>query len=194
MWWARLLNSIAALYGTGAVASTTAYESIQTVTVGSGGSSTITFSSIPTGYSTLEIRAIGRMSTGGYTNNGIFFQCNGDTGANYSYHGLNGDGSSIGAYGAGSVSSSYIGEMVGSTGLISAYGVMVMQVIDYANTNKNKTFKTLIGQNQNSSGTVANITLSSGAWFSTSAINSITLICPTGNWASYTQFALYGVK
>ncbi len=38
----------------------TAYESIATTTVGAGGTSTITFSSIPSTYTHLQIRGIGR--------------------------------------------------------------------------------------------------------------------------------------
>ena len=37
------------------------YESIATVTVGAGGTSTITFSSIPTGYTHLQIRGIAQI-------------------------------------------------------------------------------------------------------------------------------------
>ena len=47
----------------GAAAAGTAYESIATVTVGAGGSSSVTFSSIPSTYQHLQIRYINTTST-----------------------------------------------------------------------------------------------------------------------------------
>jgi len=65
--------------------------------------------------------------------------------------------------------------------------------LDYANTNKNKTIRTLGGQDANGSGEVVFI---SGLWMNSStAVNAITLVLPGGgNFAQYSSFALYGVK
>jgi hypothetical protein len=65
-----------------------------------------------------------------------------------------------------------------------------MDILDYANTNKFKTTRTLEGYDANGSG---NVSLTSGLWQSTSAINSIT-ITAVGTFNQYSQFALYGVK
>jgi hypothetical protein len=68
----------------------------------------------------------------------------------------------------------------------------VVDILDYANTNKYKTTRNLMGFDYNGSGTIRSI---SGLWMSTSAINSITLTTGTSsNWQGDTQFALYGIK
>jgi hypothetical protein len=63
--------------------------------------------------------------------------------------------------------------------------------LDYANTNKYKTLRTLNGSDANGSGVVQ---LRSGLWMSSSAINAITLSTSAGNFNQYSSFALYGIK
>ena len=97
-----MLNNIAGLLGEGVAASTTSFESIATVTVGSGGSSSISFSSIPSTYKHLQVRCIARSSRTQNSGYGVI-RFNSDTGTNYSYHSLAGDGASASAYGVGTV-------------------------------------------------------------------------------------------
>jgi hypothetical protein len=67
-----------------------------------------------------------------------------------------------------------------------------MDILDYANTSKNKTIRMLSGNDRNGSG---DIILISGLWASTSAINQIDLrLESAANFAQYSQFALYGIK
>jgi hypothetical protein len=73
-------NAIAGIYGVGVTPSTTAYESISTVTVGGGGVSDVTFSSIPSTFTHLQIRFIGKDNRSGVATSVLFMQCNGDTG------------------------------------------------------------------------------------------------------------------
>jgi hypothetical protein len=69
--------------------SNTAYESIETVTVGSGGEASITFSSIAADWKHLQIRVFASPTTAD-----VFMKFNGDgTTTNYSRHYLYGDGS-----------------------------------------------------------------------------------------------------
>jgi len=63
-------------------------------------------------------------------------------------------------------------------------------VLDYADTNKFKTVRSLGGNDTNGGG---NVFLMSGFFQSTSAINSVTLFTDA-NFATTTQIALYGVK
>jgi hypothetical protein len=67
---------------------------------------------------------------------------------------------------------------------------MICDVLDYANTNKFKTLRSLTGNDRNGSGS---IWLDSGLWRSTSAITSIKFTTGTA-FAQYSQFALYGIK
>ena len=72
----------------------TSFESIATVTVSGSNVSSITFSSIPGTYTHLQIRAF--MVSGLSANNQWRF--NGDSGNNYTWHQLQGDGSGASVY------------------------------------------------------------------------------------------------
>lgn len=170
---------------------TSSYESIATVTVGSGGSATISFTSIPATYTHLQIRAISRTSgsAGGY----VYMQYNGDTGSNYTRHQLYGDGSSAAAYGASADTKALAAYQTISTALSNTFASIVLDILDYANTNKYKTFRVLNGYDVNGAG--GYVFFMSSAWLSTSAINSITLYPEASqNFGQYTQFALYGIR
>jgi hypothetical protein len=69
----------------------------------------------------------------------------------------------------------------------------VIDILDYANTNKYKTIRYLSGYDANGSGRVG---LGSGSWRSTSAVTSITLqgLEYSSNYKQYSSFALYGIK
>jgi hypothetical protein len=177
----------------GAAAAAGDYESIATAS-GTGSSGTITFSSIPSTYQHLQIRYIGRSDRSSVVTDLFLCRFNSDTGSNYmEYHRVLGDGSTASA-GAGSASATNIimGAMPAASALASTVGAGVVDILDYANSNKYKTTRNLMGNDYNGSGAVQ---LFSGLWMSTSAINTITLTTSTGsNWTSATQFALYGIK
>ena len=173
------------------------YSSISTVTVGSGGTSSITFSSIPSTYSHLQVRAITRSNRTSDINDVFAITLNSDTtSGNYYAHILFGNGSSTGAFSSQTANGSagmYVGLwQASSTTTANVFGSAILDVLDYANTNKNKTLRALTGFDANGSGSIG---LQSGAWFSTSAVNSITFFPVFGtSFNQYTQFALYGVK
>jgi hypothetical protein len=167
--------------------STNSYESIATAN-GTGSSGVITFSSIPSTYQHLQLRWINKSSGSGSYN---FVNFNGDTGSNYANHYLYGDGASALA-GADTTQTkiNLYGSLVTSTAA-SVYAAHVVDILDYANTNKYKTLRALGGQDSNGSGVMF---LSSGLWQSTAAINSVTITANTANFTSASQFALYGIK
>jgi hypothetical protein len=169
------------------------YESIATVTVGAGGSSTITFSSIPSTYNHLQIRWIARENTGSVStpDENIRIRFNSDTGSNYSIHRLKGSGSSTYADAYANESDVVATGFSGNGATASIYGAGVIDILDYANTNKYKTVRMLSGVDQNGSGSVW---FNSGGWRNTSAINSIELRESTNGFAQYSSFALYGIK
>ena len=170
---------------------TSSYESIQTVTVGSGGQASATFSSIPSTYKHLQIRGISRDNAGTTFDNQTSMRFNGDTGSNYSYHMLYGNGSGAGTLQGSSAGAIYT-YMTPEGSTTGIYNGFIIDILDYANTSKNKVSRNLIGFDQN--GNSASIGLCSGAWYSTSAITSITLAPTSSVWAQYSSFALYGVK
>jgi hypothetical protein len=177
----------ASAYGfTSAVAAPTDYESIATTTVGAGGVGSITFSSIPSTYSHLQVRYMTLTNT---TSAPTTLQFNSDTtGSNYRYHILFG---SSGGAAAGSGTTAYAPVFQGG----SIYpGVGVLDILDYANTNKYTTVRNLDGYDTNGTGAaIGAIGLTSDLWVNTAAITSITFVANT-TFNQYTQFALYGIK
>ena len=186
-----MLNNLVSLYGVGTPISTNSYESIQTVTVGGGGSSAVDFTSIPSTYKHLQIRAISRDNRVS-TANSVLIRMNSDSGANYAYHSVNGDGSSASATGLASQTETYGYVNTSASSTSSVFAAAVIDVLDYADTNKNKTIRTLGGNDQNGSGFVR---LASGLWRSTAAITTIRLYPDnSASFAQYSSFALYGIK
>lgn len=163
----------------------TAYESIATTTITSNTS--FTLSSIPSTYTHLQLR-INMVKTAAGANE-IFMRFNGDTATNYASHKMTGTGSTINASGATSRTSIYA--LAGFSGAITTYSnVAVIDILDYANTTKNKTSRSLNGGDQNAASSY--IEVDSGLWLNTAAITSITIFS-TSTFTSG-SIALYGIK
>ena len=161
--------------------STNNFSSIATVTVGSGGASSISFTSIPSTYTHLQLRVSARTTSAA----NCILTFNGDTGSNYGTLYVEGTGSGVSAGNAAGTSFSG-GVYVADTGVFTG---QIIDILDYANTNKYKTLLGLTGTDRNGNSTW--ITLGGGSWNSASAITSITI---TNSFAQYSTFALYGVK
>jgi hypothetical protein len=169
---------------------TGSYESIQTVTVGAGGSASVSFTSIPSTYTHLQIRAICKTTAATSNINSIFGQFNSDTGSNYARHFLNGSGTAAAAGGAASTVSMFFGTNIETLGT-NAFAANVIDILDYANTNKYKTTRSLSGVDANGSGYVQ---FMSGLWMNTAAVTSITILPNSSDFIQYSSFALYGIK
>jgi hypothetical protein len=179
-------------YGfTSAVAAGTSYESIATTTVGSGGVSSVTLSSIPSTYTHLQLRCIARSTYNLNASSSLIMRINGDTSnTNYAVHLLDGNGSSASAYGASSDSPQ--GAVSNATAGANIFGAAIFDILDYTNTNKYKTIRILSGNDNNGSGTLR---FASGASYAnTNAITSLVISTPSGDLAQYSSFALYGIK
>lgn len=181
-----MLNTIAGMLSGGVAA--TDFESIATAN-GTGSSGTITFSSIPSTYTHLQIRTFAKTSqVNAYSF--LYFTLNGDTTTSYSAHELVGNGSAASASAGTSLASSWMG-YCGAANTTSNYGGIVTDILDYANTNKYKTIRSLGGLDSNGAGYVS---LDSGLWMKTNAISSISIISGAGNFTTASSFALYGIK
>ena len=167
------------------------FESIATVTVGSGAASSIDFTSISQDFQHLQIRVLSRDNRAA-TINSVFYRLNSDTGSNYAYHVLAGDGSSASA--GATTSASFTYGMVETSASTSAniFTVAVIDILDYSNTNKYTTIRTLQGYDSNGSG---NIRFNSGLWMNTAGVTDIKIF-PDGaaSFVQYSHFALYGIK
>lgn len=170
------------------------FYQIATSTATGGAVSDFTFSDIPQDYTHLQIRGIGRSSNAGNSFGWGYYIFNSDTAANYSSHILQGNGASA-------TSASYTGATNGlqiratdfarSGTTANTFGVTIVDILDYSNTNKYKTIRAIGGSDTNGAGIVS---LASGNWRSTSAITTIKITNQTDNWNQYSSFALYGIK
>jgi hypothetical protein len=172
------------------------YTSIATQTVGAGGASSVTFSSIPNTYTHLQVRFIGQSGRTNISLDETHIQFNGDTGANYAQHALCGNGTTAFANNVTSGTDMELGYGFMGDTLSNVFGVGILDILDYTNNNKNKVIRFLGGVDMN--GTVGSyggrVGVSSGLWLNTSTISSIKLYANNGNWNQYSSFALYGVK
>jgi hypothetical protein len=172
------------------------FESIATA-VGDGSSATITFSSIPSTYKHLQIRGIGRATFTAFVGDvGYTIRFNSDSSSVYTRHRLIGDGSSATTGANANISSAYSlnGAVTSASSNTTIYGVSIIDIIDYADTSKFKTVRILSGSDGNVSNPNYAVSLNSSLWRSTSAITSIEITADGGNFATNSQFALYGIK
>jgi hypothetical protein len=166
------------------------YVQIASAVVDSSGASSITFSSIPGTFTHLQIRAMARGSNASVACDGLVTFNASSTG--YYMHQLYG-------VGAGTPTASYDSTatytdqfyFTGASASASIFGVGIMDILDYANTNKYKTTRTLGGNDTNGGGLAI---MRSGLWQSSLAISSITITAVSGNFVQYSQFSLYGVR
>jgi hypothetical protein len=180
----------AGLFSAGTPAETNSYESIATVTVGSGGSSSVSFSSIASTYKHLQVRVMAKQTGAGATQP-LLFRLNSATGS-YGVHNVRGNGSSASASGFANEADIFLQDQLASSSQSTQiHSVFVIDILDYQNTNKNKTVKVLGGFDANGSGMVA---LNSALLQSTSAVSTITFTANSGNLAEFSSFALYGIK
>lgn len=169
-------------------------EPIATTLVGAGGSATVTFSNIPQGYKHLQIRMIARTNranSGGGDYLKINF--NGDTGTNYAYHEVYGNGTTAAAQAATSSAFGFLERAADAGATSGMFGAILTDILDYANTNKYKTLRFLGGYDNNSTG--GSVMLGSSLWMNTAPITSIVLTQGGGtSFAQYSRFSLFGLK
>lgn len=172
-----------------------AFESIATARVGATSQTTILFDNIPQKYKHLQLRVIGR-STGPYTYSSLYIRPNGDSGLNYTFHALTGDGGSASSSGRGTGSDTVWScqNITGATSTANNFGVVIVDILDYTNTNKFKTMRSFGGYDNNGSGTpIGTANNNSSLWVSTAAVTYLNLYTD-GDFAQHTHVALYGIE
>jgi hypothetical protein len=166
-----------------------AYDSIATVNVGGAGAGAIVFSSIPATYKHLQIRAIARGSRVGALDE-LGMRFNGGS-ASITAHSLRSVNTDVFSSGNTAAGYSYYTAIASASETAGAFSTIIIDILDYSNTNKYKTFRALSGYDSNGTG---RIYLSSGVQLDTAAINDVTMIPSNNNIAQYSSFALYGIK
>ena len=166
------------------------YFSIATTTL-SANQTTITFSNIPQTYTHLQLRSIARDNGASNDTSSFKITINGDTSSTYTRHILYGDGASAGSVFNQLTGFSYTGIITQNGATSTIFGSSVVDILDYRNTNKFKTIRSIGGSDLNGAG---GVNLQSSLWQSTAAITSISLTSSTStDFRQYSSFALYGV-
>jgi hypothetical protein len=179
------MSPILGIIASSKLVASASYESIATSTV--TGTNTITFSSIPSTYKHLQIRAMNIFSA----ETVLDLRLNGDTGGNYTQHGIFGTGASVGVIGSSGTSTVSING--GYDGIPSGFPcVSIIDIHDYASTTKNKTVRSFSGTNNNTTQD-RDVCLTSGLWINTSAVTSVTLFSGA-NFTTGNTVSLYGIK
>lgn len=170
-----------------------AFESIATLG-GTGSSDSITFSSIPAGYTHLQIRGIATVNYNSVDFGGVGIRFNGDSATNYSRHQLVSFRSAGVDYAqsGGIANTAYTNAGIAYLKISqSIVGASIIDILDYNNTNKYKTVRGLSGAEWNTAG---GLMLGSGVWRSTAAVTSVTVFGQNGNFGTESRFTLYGIK
>lgn len=168
-----------------------AYDLLETQVLTSSAAS-VSFTGLGsyTDYKHLQVRVVAK--TDRTTNqadslNGYF---NSDTGSNYAAHRLLGTGSSVASGAYPNYSNLIFGFIGGSqVDTTNHFGAQVIDILDFANTNKNTTTKSM-------GGVVTGQTYStfySSAWLNTNAVTDLQFYS-VGNFIAGSRFSLYGVK
>jgi len=163
----------------------TQYGLIASVTVGSGGASSMEFTSIPATYTDLIVIWSGRTSSSQPTTN-TEISFNGST-ANFTGKYLEGNGSAVGA---GSYAR-FIGTDSAATSTSSAFSNNMVYIPNYAGSNYKSFSADSVAEN-NASQTQQ--TLNAGLWSQTAAITSVTITPATSNYVQYSTAYLYGIS
>jgi hypothetical protein len=180
--------------GAGGGVSLSDYELISSTILGSSTSS-VSFSSLGTYSSTykhLQIRWTARSDRSGQDNDVLGITFNGDSGSNYAFHRLGGDGSSVFSEAGTSQTLPVFGYTVAAgTTTSNSFGAGVIDILDPYSTTKNKTVRVLSGL----VGGRSWVFLASGLWMNTASATSITLDQLYGpNFIAGSRFSLYGIK
>lgn len=157
------------------------YEPIATTTLGSSASS-VTFSSISSTYTDLILVFTGTATTG---NNYAGLQFNSDTGNNYSFTALRGDGTSAASTRA---SNQPQADTAYGSPVTTTQNTIIMQIQNYSNST---TYKTVLSRANNSASETG---AAVGLWRNTAAITSIVFKLNANNFATGSTFTLYGIK
>ena len=161
---------------------------IASATLGSTANA-IDFNSIPQTFTHLQVRFFIRSQA---ANNDFSIGVNGSFSiSNCASHALVGNGSS--ALSGAWTSANFV-SLTNPVNLVPSFpsnsvGSGIIDILDYTNTNKNKTIRVLWGSDQNGAGFVA---LNSGFFATTSAISAVNFFNGF-NWAAGTRFDLYGI-
>jgi len=168
------------------------YEAIATVTVGSGGAASMTFSSIPGTYTDLAVKLSARTDRANI-NSDLYLQFNGITTATYSFRRVYSDGSATFSDSLTDNSSGGLcGTAVGANATASTFGNGEIYIPNYTSANAKSFSADSVNENN---ATTSLMGLYAGLWSGTNAITQITIKdYNSANFVQYSTATLYGIK
>ena len=161
---------------------------IQSVTVPSGGSASIDFTSIPSTYTDLCVLVSTRNTSGNYDSSYLRFN---SSATGYSTKYLVGDGSAASSGNGGSTQILMAFITDGSTNTANTFGNASVYIPNYAGSN----YKSVsIDGAAETNATGVGMGLTAGLWSNTSAITAVNIISASGTFAQYSTAYLYGIR
>lgn len=169
------------------------YVAIASVTVGSGGSSTIDFTSIPQTYTDLLLKLSLRSTAAGTHGGAAQMIFNNSTAQNYNFMFFRGSGISTPGTGTNTgVAFIRVTNNHPTAGNISStFSNSEVYIPNYTSSNAKVTSEETVGENDTSESYTQ---FTAGTWTLTNAINRITLTSEATNFAQYSTATLYGIK
>jgi hypothetical protein len=172
------------------------YVPIQTITVGSGGTSTIEFTNIPQNYTDLKMVLSGRTNESGQGRSYVRYRFNGSSSAIYSYKWLFGyDGNTTVGTGDSSLTSGHIIITPAANTTANTFSNIEMYIPNYAGSSNKSLY--IDGVSENNTSSIYMLSLCAPIWASTSAITSITLyavsVGAAEKFVEFTTATLYGI-
>ena len=159
---------------------------IATQTIGNNSTTSITFSSIPQTFSALQIRISGGIYAASGSGGSAWYMSGFNGISSTRHHHMYGDGSGYTASSDSNVPVIFC--PYNSTP--AHYAAAILEIPDYASTNKHKVLKSLSGYDTNGIGVTG---LMSILWANSAAINSLSFGSGGGYFATGSRVDLYGI-
>ena len=159
----------------------------------SSSAASVTFSAIPSTYTDLVVRISARTDRASQNNSFIAVKpFNSDTGTNYSYTILTGNGAAASTFNESNVAYSAMGYVDATTATSNTYASLELYIPSYT-ASQNKPISTF-GAHENNA-TTAYLAATAGLWRNTAAITGVTIdTLGQGSFIATSSFYLYGIK
>jgi hypothetical protein len=171
-----------------------AYTLIASNTVGSGGVSSVTFSSIASTYTDLVVKCSTRSNRAGQTVDLAAITFNGSS-TGYSVRNIYGDYTA--AYSSSTSSATNIlpqGFSSAASATASTFSNNEIYIPNYTSSNYKSVSIDIAQETNSSTANAGYTTLSAGLWSNTAAITSISIASYFDSFSQYSTFYLYGIK
>lgn len=162
---------------------------ISTVTVGSGGASSIDFNSIPQTYTDLVMKLSLRSTRTAFAQDDLYYKYNGSSTSNSGIQ-IRASGSAVIST-SGWITYNYGGQVDSNSATSNTFSNIDIYIPNYSGSNNKSSSVDGIEENN---ATEAYANLLANLWSNTSPITSIALTLGAGNFVQYSSATLYGIR